>query len=84
MAGIETHEYNLLPDQDWEVDLLHMESLIDHKTAAIVVNSPGNPCGSVFSPAHLRQILAVAELHKVIYQNYSFIFSIVRNPLNDW
>jgi len=76
--GIETHEYNLLPDQDWEVDLLHMESLIDHKTAAIVVNSPGNPCGSVFSPAHLRQILAVAELHKLpiiadeIYENCVF------------
>jgi len=56
--------HNLLPDNDWEVDLLHMESLIDEKTAAIVVNSPSNPCGSVFSPAHLKQILAVAERYK--------------------
>lgn len=63
--GIETREYNLLPDNDWEVDLLHMESLIDENTAAIIVNSPSNPCGSVFSPAHLKQILAVAEMYKV-------------------
>ena len=63
--GIQTREYDLLPDQDWMVDLGHMESLIDHNTAAIIVNSPSNPCGSVFSPAHLRQILDIAERHKV-------------------
>ena len=44
-SGIETREYNLLPENDWEVDLLHMESLIDENTAAIIVNSPSNPCG---------------------------------------
>ena len=75
---IETREYNLLPDNDWEVDLEHMESLIDEKTAAIIINSPSNPCGSVFSPDHLKQILAVAEMYKVpiiadeIYDNFVF------------
>ena len=63
--GIQTREYDLLPDHDWMVDLGHMESLIDHNTAAIIVNSPSNPCGSVFSPAHLREILDIAERHKV-------------------
>jgi len=76
--GIQTREYDLLPEQDWQVDLAHMESLIDHNTAAIIVNSPSNPCGSVFSPAHLRQILEIAERHKVpiiadeIYDNFVF------------
>merc|ERR1719350_2427921 len=76
--GIQTREYDLLPDHDWMVDLGHMESLIDHNTAAIIVNSPSNPCGSVFSPAHLRQILDIAERHKVpiiadeIYDNFVF------------
>lgn len=75
---IETREYNLLPDQDWEVDLLQMQSLIDENTAAIVVNSPSNPCGNVFSIAHMRQILAIAEEYKVpiiadeIYDNFVF------------
>ena len=63
--GIQTREYDLLPDQDWMVDLGHMESLIDHNTAAIIVNSPSNPCGSVFSPQHLLEILDIAERHKV-------------------
>ena len=84
--GIETREYNLLPNQDWEVDLNHMESLIDEKTAAIIVNSPSNPCGSVFSPTHLKQILAIAEQYKVpiiadeIYDN--FVFPGQVRPLN--
>ena len=76
--GIETRQYNLLPDQDWEVDLQHMESLIDDKTAAIIVNNPSNPCGSVFSIAHLKKILEIADKSKVpiiadeIYDNFVF------------
>lgn len=42
-----------------------MRSLIDNKTAAIIVNSPSNPCGSVYSAQHLRDILAIAEAYKV-------------------
>jgi tyrosine aminotransferase len=76
--GIETREYNLLPEQDWEVDLRHMESLIDDKTAAIIVNNPSNPCGSVFSITHLKQIIDIADRNKVpiiadeIYDNFVF------------
>ena len=60
------------------MDLLHMESLIDENTAAIIVNSPSNPCGSVFSVAHMKQILSIAEQYKVpiiadeIYDNFVF------------
>jgi tyrosine aminotransferase len=55
-----------------------MESLIDEKTAAIIVNNPSNPCGSVFSIAHLKQILDIADRNKVpiiadeIYDNFVF------------
>ena len=75
---IETREYNLLPNRDWESDLGHMESLIDENTAAIIINSPSNPCGSVFSVNHLKDILAIAEKYKVpiiadeIYENFVF------------
>ena len=75
---IETREYNLLPNRDWESDLGHMESLIDENTAAIIINSPSNPCGSVFSVSHLKEILAIAEKYKVpiiadeIYENFVF------------
>uniref|UniRef100_H0VBD4 Tyrosine aminotransferase n=1 Tax=Cavia porcellus TaxID=10141 RepID=H0VBD4_CAVPO len=53
--GIEVKLYNLL-----EIDLKQMESLIDEKTACLIINNPSNPCGSVFSKSHLQKILAVA------------------------
>lgn len=45
------------------MDLRHLESQIDNKTRAIIVNNPSNPCGSVFSKRHLREILKVASRH---------------------
>lgn len=55
----------LQPDRSWEIDLPHLESLIDENTAAMIVNSPSNPCGSVYSKEHLKDILQVAENFKV-------------------
>ena len=40
-----------------------MDSIIDEKTKAIVINNPSNPCGSNFSADHLRGIAAVARKH---------------------
>ncbi|XP_060643973.2 tyrosine aminotransferase [Anolis sagrei] len=59
--GIEVKFYDLLPEKSWEIDLKQMESLVDEKTACLVVNNPSNPCGSVFNKAHLQKILAVAS-----------------------
>ena len=76
--GIETKEYNLLPEQNWEVDLAHLESMIDENTCAIVVNNPSNPCGSVFEESHLEEILAIADKHFLpiiadeIYEHFVF------------
>ncbi|XP_044283986.1 tyrosine aminotransferase isoform X2 [Varanus komodoensis] len=49
------------PEKSWEIDLKQMESLVDDKTACLIVNNPSNPCGSVFSRSHLQKILAVAS-----------------------
>merc|ERR1719205_408635 len=55
-----------------------MEAMIDQNTAAIIVNSPSNPCGSVFSVQHMKDILAIAEKYKVpiiadeIYEHFVF------------
>ncbi|PIO32536.1 hypothetical protein AB205_0192350 [Aquarana catesbeiana] len=59
--GVEVKLYNLIPEKSWEIDLKHMESLVDDKTACIIVNNPSNPCGSVFSKKHLQKIIAVAS-----------------------
>ncbi|KAI8922419.1 pyridoxal phosphate-dependent transferase [Powellomyces hirtus] len=63
--GIECRFYNLDPSRTWEIDLDHLQSLIDENTTAILVNNPSNPCGSVYSKQHLLDILAVADKHKL-------------------
>ena len=45
------------PERSWEVDIDHLESLVDDRTRAIVVNNPSNPCGSVYTKKHLEAIL---------------------------
>jgi tyrosine aminotransferase len=76
--GINTKEYNLLPEVNWMVDLEHMEAMIDEHTKAIIINNPSNPCGSVFDESHLRDILNIAERHCIpiiadeIYEHFVF------------
>uniref|UniRef100_A0A182Q5B3 Tyrosine aminotransferase n=1 Tax=Anopheles farauti TaxID=69004 RepID=A0A182Q5B3_9DIPT len=76
--GIECRTYDLLPERNWEADLGQLEQLIDERTCAMVVTNPGNPCGSVFSRAHLEAIVDIAERHYVpiiadeIYEHFVF------------
>ena len=60
MAVIEFNSF-LQPERGWEVDTMHLEQQIDASTAALVVSNPSNPCGSVYSRQHLRDILQVAR-----------------------
>lgn len=76
--GVHYKQYNLLADQNWSIDLKHLESIIDEQTAAIVINNPSNPCGSVFDKRHLLQILELADKYKLpliadeIYDKFVF------------
>lgn len=45
------------PEKSWEIDLQHLESLIDERTSCLIVTNPSNPCGSVFTKEHLQKIL---------------------------
>ncbi|KAG6462819.1 tyrosine aminotransferase [Manduca sexta] len=76
--GIKMKYYDLLPDCNWEVDLEHLENQIDGNSVAIVINNPSNPCGSVYTKDHLREILKIASKYRVpviadeIYENFVF------------
>jgi len=55
-----------------------METLIDDKTKYIWIVNPSNPCGSVFSRNHIKEILDLALKHKKlvisdeVYYNETF------------
>ena len=71
------------PEKSWQIDLDHLESLIDGDTAAVVVNNPSNPCGCVYPKQHLKDVLNVASRNKVpiiadeIYAHFVSCYSIV-------
>ncbi|KAM3964772.1 tyrosine aminotransferase-like [Aphomia sociella] len=74
--GIDFKYYNLLPEQKWQVDLKNLEDQIDDNTAAIIILNPSNPCGSVYTVEHLKEILAITRKHHIpiiadeIYENF--------------
>lgn len=76
--GMEVRNYDLIPERKWEIDLEHLESLIDENTAALIITNPSNPCGSVFSKEHILDLLKVAEKHYLpiiadeIYEHFVF------------
>jgi aminotransferase len=48
---------------DWTFSLAEVERAVTDRTRAIVINSPGNPSGKVFSRAELEGIAAIATRH---------------------
>ncbi|KAG6416889.1 hypothetical protein SASPL_124330 [Salvia splendens] len=60
-AGLEVRHFDLVPENDWEVDLAAVEALGDENTVAIVIINPGNPCGNVFKYEHLKKIAETAR-----------------------
>lgn len=53
------------PESDWEIDVETLDSLVDSRTKAILINNPSNPCGSSFSPKHIMSVVAVAKKHNL-------------------
>ncbi|KAM7276565.1 hypothetical protein ACFE04_018431 [Oxalis oulophora] len=60
-TGLEVRHFDLLPERGWEVDLDAVEALADENTAAMVIISPGNPCGNVFTYQHLQKVAETAR-----------------------
>jgi len=57
--------YRLNPESGWEIDLPYLEKQINSETKAILINNPSNPCGSVFSRAHTKELIKICHKHKV-------------------
>ncbi|VDM70772.1 unnamed protein product [Strongylus vulgaris] len=64
--GIEDRAYKVDMANGGQIDLEYLETLIDDRTQALIVNNPGNPTGVVFSKEHLQDILALASRHRLV------------------
>ena len=67
-----------MADGDWALDFDRLRAAITSKTRAVVINTPGNPCGKVFSREELETIAEIAEEHDLflftdeIYEYFVF------------
>lgn len=65
-------------EEDFQINVERLESLINERTKAIVINSPSNPTGNCLTVDTMRKIAEIAEKHDLIvisdeiYTAYSF------------
>ncbi len=58
--------YELDEDNEWEPDVADMERKINSRTRAILLITPNNPTGAVYSKRTLEKILELARRHNLI------------------
>lgn len=51
---------------EWSIDWTQLESLITPRTRMIVLNTPHNPVGKVFSREELERVAEIAIRHDLI------------------
>jgi aspartate/methionine/tyrosine aminotransferase len=67
----------------FQIDVEVLKSAITEKTRAIIINSPNNPTGAVFSPETFEKIAAVAIEHDLlilsdeVYEAFCFDYTFV-------
>lgn len=60
-VGAQSIHYRLHPATGWLPDLDELEQLVTPQTKVIIINSPANPTGAVFSRALLEEVIAFAQ-----------------------
>lgn len=70
--------YLTLEFPDFKIDFEKLESLINNKTRMIIINTPHNPSGKVFSRAELETLAKIAVKHDLtvisdeVYEHLTF------------
>lgn len=63
IAGVKPRFYNLSPENGFNPCPKNIESMINDRTKAILINSPSNPTGTVLSPEIIELIYSIAIKH---------------------
>ncbi|KAJ2888333.1 arylformamidase [Coemansia asiatica] len=56
----------VISSDDWKIDMAELEAAVSPKTRIIVLNTPHNPVGKVFTRDELAQIGAISERHNLL------------------
>jgi aspartate/methionine/tyrosine aminotransferase len=64
LAGGKTVAIDTYPD--FEIDIAKVRAALSPRTKAIIVNSPANPTGKVYSRECLRELAQLAAEHKIL------------------
>jgi kynurenine aminotransferase len=59
-------DQRIVSSQEWTLDINELESKITNKTKVIIINTPHNPVGKVFTEDELNAIGQVAEKHNLV------------------
>lgn len=65
LAGATPVPYSLTESRKFQPDFDELERLVTPKTRAIVVNSPSNPTGGMFSPRTVERLVRLADDHEL-------------------
>ncbi len=61
--------------QDWQIDFDAFEKLVTSHTKAIIVNSPNNPSGAVYSEATIKQLADILRAKEKEFGHPIFLIS---------
>ena len=60
---------------DWQIDFAAFRELINEHTKAVIVNSPNNPSGAVYSEATIKELAAILKEKQQEYGHPIFIIA---------
>jgi aminotransferase len=66
------------PDADWTLDMAALAAALTPRTKAMLINTPSNPCGKIFTRAELEALAVVATEHNLfvftdeIYEHFVY------------
>ncbi|MDE1820045.1 MAG: aminotransferase class I/II-fold pyridoxal phosphate-dependent enzyme [Euryarchaeota archaeon] len=80
MADAVPVPYSLREENGFQPDLDELEEIVTDRTRAIVVNSPSNPTGGVFTPRSIDGIVSFAQEHDLTILSDEVYDEIVYTP----
>ena len=60
---------------DWQIDFAAFERLVNNHTKAVIVNSPNNPSGAVYSEATIKKLAEILQAKEKEYNHPIFIIA---------